>query len=309
VGVIARGEGELAGTLVVIHTNDVHGALDGYAKVAAMKKVYEGQGADVLLLDAGGYLQGHQHVNASKGEAAIELMNAAEYDLAAMGSDEFSYGYSRLKELEKKATFPMVTANVQYQGKEAFQAARVFTAGSSKVGIFGLTTPKTADKIAADKLENVAFLSDTQLVSCAKEQVAVLQKQNCDVIICLSHLGIGTADSVDSIELLQQVDGIDYLIDGHSHATLEEIKAATGGTGKVGETTVTSAGAGFEEIGVLLIKDGESISMNLAADTIVVSDDAVAAKIEKIKAAAGKEEEAEPQPPEEGVPEAVPSVS
>jgi len=315
-GTVAQGEGDLEGTIVVIHTNDVHGAIDGYAKVAAMKQVYEGQGAYVLLMDAGGYLQGHSYVSASQGEAAIELMNAAGYDLAAVGSYEFAYGFARLEALKKKAEFPMVTANVQYNGSDAFAASHVFTAADgTKIGVFGMTTAETVDKISADKLSGVTFLSDEEMVSCAKEQIERLQKKNCDIIICLSHLGVTSSDSLNSIALLQQVEGIDYLIDGHSHATLEEIKALTGGTGKVGNAAITSAGTGFEEIGVLLIKGEEFISMNLAADSIVVSDDQVAAKAEAIKAAAETEEErpdveeSTPVPEPEKEPGSVPSVT
>ncbi len=298
-GVSASGEGDLAGTVVVIHTNDVHGAVDGYAKVAAMKDIYEEQGAYVLLLDAGGYLQGHRNVSASRGEGAITLMNAAGYDLAAIGSYEFDYGYERLKELSGKATFPMLSANTRYQGKAVFEANRVFTAADGiKIGVFGLTTPETTEQIVGEKLEGITFLEGDALVQCAREQVALLEEKGCELILCLSHLGI-QSEGLTSIELLHDVGGIDVLIDGHDHATLEEIKEATGGSGKVGDTVITSAGSGFEEIGVMLLKDGEAITMNLSAESIIVSDEGVAAKAEKLKAEAAAEEPVPMPEPEE----------
>ena len=83
---------DLAGQIVILHTNDVHGAIDGYAKIAAVKSDYEARGADVLLFDAGDYIQGDPTVSVSQGATAIELMNLAGYDLAGIGNHEFDYG-------------------------------------------------------------------------------------------------------------------------------------------------------------------------------------------------------------------------
>ena len=87
---------DLAGQIVILHTNDVHGAIDGYAMIAAMKSDYEARGADVLLFDAGDYIQGDPSVSISQGATAIELMNLAGYDLAGIGNHEFDYGYENL---------------------------------------------------------------------------------------------------------------------------------------------------------------------------------------------------------------------
>ena len=78
VGVLAEEPaGELAGEIVILHTNDVHGAISSYAKVAALKAEYEAKGAEVLLMDAGDYIQGEPYVSVSQGETAIRLMNYA----------------------------------------------------------------------------------------------------------------------------------------------------------------------------------------------------------------------------------------
>ena len=77
---LAQQAGELEGSIVILHTNDIHGAIGGYAKVAALKDAYEARGAYVLLLDAGDFIQGDPTVSASRGAAAVELMNLAGYD-------------------------------------------------------------------------------------------------------------------------------------------------------------------------------------------------------------------------------------
>ena len=68
---------DMAGSIVILHTNDVHGAIGGYAKVAALKDSYEDRGAYVLLLDAGDFIQGDPTVSTSQGATAVELMNLA----------------------------------------------------------------------------------------------------------------------------------------------------------------------------------------------------------------------------------------
>ena len=64
-------KGEMDGYVVVLHTNDVHGAISGYAKVAALKKAYEAEGAYVLLMDAGDFCQGDPTVSVSQGKTAV----------------------------------------------------------------------------------------------------------------------------------------------------------------------------------------------------------------------------------------------
>ena len=75
---------DLDGDIVILHTNDVHGAIDNYASVAALKDAYEAAGAQVLLMDAGDFSQGTVEVSSSKGATAVELMNLAGYDVVSL---------------------------------------------------------------------------------------------------------------------------------------------------------------------------------------------------------------------------------
>lgn len=88
----------LKGKTVILHTNDVHGAIDKYAKVAALKNECYDRGASaVVLLDAGDFSQGSTYVSLSKGATAVELMNAVGYDAVTLGNHEFDYGFPQLK--------------------------------------------------------------------------------------------------------------------------------------------------------------------------------------------------------------------
>lgn len=253
--------------IVILHTNDVHGAIEGYAQVAAVKDYYEAQGAYVLLVDAGDFIQGTTAVSTSEGATAVELMNMAGYDLAVPGNHEFDYGYENLKTLAEAAEFPILAANIQYEGGAAFDATKIFEApGGTKIGFFGLTTPETATKAHPAKIQGVTFLAEEELYACAQAQVDALKAENCDYIICVGHLGIDE-ESVGnrSIDVLEHVDGIDVFIDGHSHSTLKDIEEATGGTGRVGEipdvTYILSTGTKLVNVGVAVLPAGETTTV------------------------------------------------
>lgn len=277
---------DLDGDTVILHTNDVHGAISGYAKVAALKDAYEARGAYVLLMDAGDFIQGDPTVSTSEGATAVELMNLAGYDVASMGNHEFDYGYQNLKDLEADADFTIVDANVLYNGQVAFEDNVVFTApDGTKIGVFGLDTPETATKAHPAKIQGVTFLAGEDLYDCAQDQVDALEAEGCEYIICLGHLGIDE-ESVGnrSIDLLEEVEGIDVFIDGHSHSTLEDVKAAAGGTGKVGDTLVTSTGTKLESVGVVTIDaDGTITTATTPVADLTAEDADVAARAAAIQ--------------------------
>ena len=201
---------DLDGDIVILHTNDVHGAISGYAKVAALKDAYEARGAYVLLMDAGDFIQGDPTVSTSEGATAVELMNLAGYDVASMGNHEFDYGYQNLKDLEADADFTIVDANVLYNGQVAFEDNVVFTApNGTKIGVFGLDTPETATKAHPAKIQGVTFLAGDKMFDCAQDQVDALEAEGCEYIICLGHLGIDAESTGNrSIDLLEKVEGI-----------------------------------------------------------------------------------------------------
>ena len=279
---------DLSGEIVLLHTNDVHGAIGTYAKVAALKDALEEKGAYVLLMDAGDFIQGDPAVSTSEGASAVELMNLTGYDVAAPGNHEFDYGYANLKELAGTAQFPIVAANVLYEGAVAFQANTIFTTDAGvKIGVFGLDTPETATKAHPAKIAGVTFLAGDELAKCAQEQVDALKAEGCDYIVCLGHLGIDD-ESVGnrSVDLLAKVTGIDVFIDGHSHSTLEDVWAVTETNGFVGDTLLTSTGTKLENVGMITIDPVEKKigAETIPSDTITLSDEIVAARAAEIQA-------------------------
>ena len=277
---------DLTGHIVILHTNDVHGGIAGYAKLAAVKESYTASGAYTLLVDAGDYIQGDPTVSASQGKTAIELMNSTGYDAVTVGNHEFDYGYANLKTISAQANFPILAANVQYNGATAFDSHTIFTAANGKkIGVFGLETPETATKAHPAKIQGVTFVGGQDMMKLAQTEVDTLKAAGCDYVICLGHLGIDAESTGNrSIDVLNAVTGIDVFIDGHSHSTLDQIKAATNGTGKVGNAYLTSTGTKLANVGVVdIAPDGTITTSNVPLDTLTAENADTAAVIRRIQ--------------------------
>ena len=238
-------EATMAGKTVILHTNDVHGAVEGYAYIAALKADYEAKGAEVILVDAGDYSQGKTYVSVTKGADAVTMMNAAGYDVVTLGNHEFDYGYAQLKENMSKAKFKVVCADVfNEDGTPIFDANYTYTTKSGvKVGFFGMETPETQTKANPALIKGLTFATGDAFTKAAADQVAALK--DADVVICLAHLGIDAESApYRSTDLYAAVKGIDFIIDGHSHTVMTK--------GEKGEP-IQSTGTAFANIGVIVI--------------------------------------------------------
>ena len=270
-------EATMAGKTVILHTNDVHGAIAGYAYITALKADYEAKGAEVILVDAGDYSQGTSYVSVTKGLDAIEMMNAAGYDVVTLGNHEFDYGYTQLKDNMTKAKFKVLCADVfNADGTPIFDANYTYTTKSGvKVGFFGMETPETQTKANPTKIKGLTFATNDAFTKAAADQVEALK--DADVVICLAHLGVdGESKPYRSTDLYAAVKGIDFIIDGHSHTVMTK--------GENGEP-IQSTGTAFANIGVIVIDNAtkkiESNSLfEIKEDT--AKDATVAAAAQKI---------------------------
>lgn len=268
-------EATMAGKTVILHTNDVHGAIEGYAYITALKADYEAKGAEVILVDAGDYSQGEVYVSDTKGLDAVEMMNVTGYDVVTLGNHEFDYGYAQLKENMTKADFKILCANVCGEdGTPIFDANYTYTTKSGvKIGFFGMETPEAQTKANPALIKGLKF--DTDLKAVAEKQLEALKDD--DVVIALSHLGVDDSSKpYTSYDLYNAAKGIDFIIDGHSHSVMTK--------GKNGEP-IQSTGTKFANIGVIVIDDAskkiESNSLyEIKEDT--AKDATVAAAAQKI---------------------------
>lgn len=243
----ADAKAEMAGKTVILHTNDVHGAVEGYAYIAQLKADYEAKGAEVILVDAGDFSQGTTYVSSTKGADAVTMMNAAGYDVVTLGNHEFDYGYAQLKENMSKAKFKVVCADVfNEDGTPIFDASYTYTTKSGvKVGFFGMETPETQTKANPALIKGLTFADKDAFTKAAADQVAALK--DADVVICLAHLGVDAESApYRSTDLYAAVKGIDFIVDGHSHTVMTK--------GEKGEP-IQSTGTAFKNIGVIVIDD------------------------------------------------------
>ncbi len=242
---ITRSHPELEGKTYILHSNDVHGQLMGYANITALKEELEAKGAKVILVDAGDYSQGTIYVSLNKGMNAIEMMNAAGYDVITLGNHEFDYGYEQVKTNMAAFNGKVLCANVLENGKSIFDGHTIIEKDGVKIGFFGMETPEASTKANPALIKGLKFPAGKEMYAIAQKEVDALKAEGADIIVCLAHLGVdGESEPNRSYDLYKNVKGIDFVIDGHSHTVMTK--------GENGEP-IQSTGTKFENIGVIVI--------------------------------------------------------
>ena len=274
---------EYTGKTIILHSNDVHGAIDGYAYMTALKQKFLDAGAsDVLLVDAGDFSQGTPYVSVTKGAAAIEMMNAAGYDVVTLGNHEFDFGYTQLMENLKSAEFTTLCCNVYLDetGETILPGSTVVeTAGGLKIGFIGVETPETATKVNPGLIGEINFATFDKLYEAAQQAVDGI-RDDSDIVIALTHLGMepeGAHNGYRSADLMDHLTGVDFAIDGHAHYVM-----TTTEDGK----PIQSTGTRFAYVGVVVIDDeSHNVEDNFLLDTAkLAKDEEVDAKAQEIMA-------------------------
>ena len=262
---------EFKGKTVILHSNDVHGAIDGYAYMPALREQILSQGAsDVLVVDAGDFSQGGIYVSVNKGKAAIDMMNAAGYDVVTLGNHEFDYGYDKLMENLKDAKFQTICCNVYLDetGETILPPSTVIeTKSGLKIGFVGVETPQTATKVHPALITMVSFSNFSKLYDAVQSAVDAIRGE-CDVVIGLTHLGVNAEAAPNgyrSVDLLNTVDGIDFAIDAHSHTVMSSAKYFL---------PIQSTGTKFAYVGVVVIDDAtKAVESNFLLSTASLPKD------------------------------------
>ena len=279
----------LEGKTVILHTNDVHGAIDKYAKVAALRDECYDKGAhQVILLDAGDYSQGSPYVSLSKGATALDLMALVGYDVITLGNHEFDYGFPQLMEnLKKHQGDFMVACNnlVDDEGELIFApggtapiyADDTYETELFRIAIVGMATPETQTKANPALMKGLSFIGGKDLYKVTQEDVDMARSEgNADIVIALGHLGVDKSSEPNcSYNVMQNVKGIDLFIDGHSHTVM---------TASKDNSMVQSTGTGLAYVGAIVIDNAtKSIESNGLIDlSAYTKEDAT------VKAAADK---------------------
>ena len=244
VSVVAKAQKQI----VILHTNDTHSTIEPvskYSKVkeaagkagcvrrATMVKQLREQNPDILLFDSGDFSQGSTFYTMYKGDVEVGLMNIMDYDAATIGNHEFDFGLDNLARLARQAKFPIVCSNCDFTGtpcQDVIKKYCVVVRDGVRIGVFGLT-PKIEGLVMKENIAGVKYIDPIQ---ATKEMVSVLRdKERCDIVVCLSHLGWKLApEYIDDQVLISSTTGIDIVLGGHSHTYMKEMEWVDNAEGK-----------------------------------------------------------------------------
>jgi len=268
--------------LVILHTNDMHSHIDPFtegrnkgfggmaARAAAVAQV-RSQEENVLLLDVGDVFQGTPYFNMFGGELELKLMSEMGYEATTVGNHEFDNGLDGLKKAMQHADFPYLSANYDFsknQISNEVQPYKIFNKGGIKVGVFGLG-------IKLEGLVNSAMYGNTIVsdpIAVAKEMVQELNAKQCDLIVCLSHLGYdyGDAPYPSDVRLAQEVSEIDVILGGHTHTFMDEPLLLTNSQGFT--TTINQVGWAGINLGRIDVEFTESAKGIASSEVIMLNN-------------------------------------
>ncbi|WP_286761234.1 bifunctional metallophosphatase/5'-nucleotidase [Salegentibacter sp. UBA1130] len=232
--------------ITILHTNDVHSHIEpfgpddsrnpnmgGVARRATLIQQIRNENPNTLLLDAGDIFQGTPYFNFYGGELEFKLMSKMKYDAATIGNHDFDNGIDGLYAQLPYAEFDFISSNYDFSNTVMdgnTHEHKIFTKDGVRIGIFGLG-------IELQGLVNDSLYKETKYldpIEIAQDQSRILKEEkNCDLVICLSHLGYKySSDKISDIKLAQTTENIDLIIGGHTHTFLDKPTVETNKAGK-----------------------------------------------------------------------------
>ncbi|MCR5270425.1 MAG: bifunctional metallophosphatase/5'-nucleotidase [Prevotella sp.] len=276
-------------SIVIFYDNDVHGGIDGYAKIAGLRDaVAQSDTAWAAAVSCGDYLSGGVACTLKEGLYIANIISSTGYDVLTLGNHEFDFGVPRLMELVPQMHAPVVCANLyDQQGKNPLLPAYVVKQyGNKRVAFVGVTTPESMT------LEGYAFydldgrqlydLRTADFYQLVQRVVDQARREGADYVVVLSHLGEEDGETgITSHRLVAATRGIDVVLDGHTHHVFvrQEVQNLDGQP-----VPVTQTGTQFANVGKLVItRDGHFVTSLLANAAIPYSSKKVTATIDSVK--------------------------
>jgi 5'-nucleotidase len=224
--------------ITILHTNDTHSQIDplpendklyagkgGVARRATLVKRIRKENPNTLLLDGGDSFQGTPYFNFYKGEVEYKSMSAIGYDAGTLGNHEFDNGVDALAAALKFATFDIVSSNYDVKGTSLEKLVKPYvvkTVAGIRIGLFGLGISPVA-LITPTNFKGVTYQDP---IETSKAMVKTLREtERCTFIVAMSHLGFyknPRPRDVGDGQVATQVDGIDFIVSGHTHTFMEE---------------------------------------------------------------------------------------
>ena len=245
--------------ITILHTNDMHSRIEpfssgifkgigGMAQRSSIINEIRKKEKNVLLFDAGDIFQGTPYFNFYGGELEFKLMSQMKYDAATLGNHDFDNGLDGLKKQLKHASFPFVCANYDFSKtilKNSFKPYKIFLKDGVKIGVFGIGVELNG-LVPKELYKETKYLDP--VIEANKISDKLKNKIGCDLIVCLSHLGLMyNSNKVSDLVIAQKSKNIDLIIGGHTHSFLEKPILETNLDGK--KVIINQVGWGGINIG------------------------------------------------------------
>ena len=224
--------------ITILHTNDVHSHIDPFPKNdplnpsgggviarANLINLVKKDNPHTLVLDAGDVFQGTPYFNFFGGELELKLMSKMGYNASTLGNHEFDNGMEKLSKVLKHANFSFLNSNYTLKNtplENKIKSHEIFNINGIKIGVFGLGIE--LEGLVEKKLyKGIKYLNPIEISKDISDDLKY--NHNCDLIICLSHLGFSYSKDKNimcDLILAEQTKNIDLIIGGHTHTFLDE---------------------------------------------------------------------------------------
>ena len=240
-------------TARVLHTNDIHAAIDNLPKMAAYVKSAKAQGGNVYFIDAGDNFSGNPVSDLNQGKPMIEALNGMQLDLSVVGNHDFDHGPANTQARREESNFPWLSANAMVDDQSAtpiqpFEPYKIIENElGQKIAFIGLTQtpPATGTK-------NIVGMRFEDPVAHAQELIAELRDQ-VNLLVVVSHNGHDW-DTANA----QYLQGADLILGAHSHTLLTKPVVAAG-------IPIIQVGSGATNISDLVLTQTNKVELTAGA--------------------------------------------
>lgn len=222
--------------ITILHTNDTHSHIEpfkanhnryankgGVARRATLIQKIRKENLNTLLLDAGDIFQGTPYFNYFGGELEFKLMSMLKYDVATIGNHDFDNSIDGLYKQLPNAKFDFVSANYDFKNTVLdthIKPYKIIVKEGIKIGIFGLGV-ELEGLVGKKMYKETKYLDPIEITQDITAELK--NEQQCDLIICLSHLGYyykNNPEIISDLNLAKATKNIDLIIGGHTHTFL-----------------------------------------------------------------------------------------
>ncbi len=238
--------------ITILHTNDTHSHIDpmpendprspnrgGVTRRAALIEKIRQENPNTLLFDAGDIFQGTPYFNFYGGELEFKLMSMLKYDAATLGNHDFDNGIEGLYAQLPHAKFDFLVANYDFKNTVMdghTKPYKIYVLDGIRIGVFGLGI-KLEGLVNKKNYKETTYLDPLGIAQDMERKLR--QDENCDLVICLSHLGYEYKQEkfISDMIIAEQTSDIDLIIGGHTHTFLPKPTLVTN---KKGNTTLVN---------------------------------------------------------------------